>query len=89
MQGARLGRSVKCTDSSGRRISLSSSAAKPGVYRVNAFVKKTNVYVGPPFDLPLSADLEIRGGGHWFGSTTLDGCKKQREGARAMCTSKP
>lgn len=83
------GRAVKCKDSSGRRICISSSAAKPGIYRVNAFVPKVNVYVGPPFDLPLAATVEIPGGQAWLGTTTLDGCKTQRNGERATCKSVP
>jgi len=83
------GRSLKCSDSMGRRISLSSSAAKPGIYRVNAFVPKINLYVDPPFQLPLAAALTIPDSGSWLGETTIDECKTQRAGNRAICKAKP
>lgn len=83
------GRGLKCADSSGRRISLSSSAAKPGIYRVNAFVPKLNLYVDPPFPLPLAAGLSIRDTASWLGTTTIDECKTHRAGNRAICKAKP
>lgn len=83
------GRGLKCSDSMGRRISLSSSAAKPGIYRVNAFVPKINVYVDPPFPLPLAVEVTIPDGSSWLGTTTIEECKTQRAGNRAICTAKP
>jgi hypothetical protein len=83
------GRGLKCSDSMGRRISLSSSAAKPGIYRVNAFVPRINLYVDPPFALPLAVGLTIPDGGSWLGTTTIEECKTQRDGNRAICKAKP
>jgi len=83
------GRGLKCSDSVGRRVSLSSSASKPGVYRLNAFVPKINLEVDPPFSLPLAAGMTIPDGGTWLGETTTDECKTQRAGNRAICKAKP
>ncbi|MFM8412755.1 MAG: hypothetical protein ACKOCT_21085 [Alphaproteobacteria bacterium] len=83
------GRSVKCSDSSGRRITLSGSAANPGVFRVNAFVPKINLDVAPPFDLPFAAVVAIPSSQDWIGTTAADECKTQRAGDRAICKSSP
>lgn len=78
------GRSLICRNSDGSFLRLRGSQSNPGSYRANVFVKRQDFSPGKPFELPLSAEIQIDGF-DWIGSGVIDYCTVSHNGERTTC----
>ncbi|MFM8408707.1 MAG: hypothetical protein ACKOCT_00365 [Alphaproteobacteria bacterium] len=78
------GRSLICRNSDGSFLRLRSTQSNPGSYQANVYVKRQEFSPGKPFELPLSAEIQI-GGFDWIGSGVINYCTVSHNGDRTTC----
>jgi len=78
------GRSLVCRNEDGSFLRLRGSQANPGSYKAHVFVKRQEFSPGKPFELPLSAEIQIDSF-DWIGSGVLDYCSVSHNGDRTTC----
>ncbi len=78
------GRSLVCRNADGSFLRLRGTKSNPGSYRAHVYVKRQEFSPGKPFELPLSAEIQIDGF-DWIGSGVVDYCSVSLNGDRSTC----
>jgi hypothetical protein len=81
------GRSLVCRNDAGASIRLRGTQSSPWRYRVYVSVRRQELSPGKPFELPLSAEIQI-GPFDWTGSGDVNYCTVSLNGDRTTCRSK-
>lgn len=78
------GRALICRNSDGSFLRLRATQSNPGSYRANVAVRRREFSPGKPFELPLSAEIQVDTF-DWIGSGVTNYCSVSLNGERTTC----